>query len=100
MESGIAVPPSSEGTYKATATNQKYTEGVRDKYFAVSLRTLRQAKTNKLHTRVIRNYGCLHHKAKEWKEALSGSVVQMVRTLACHARGRGFESHRSRAEVA
>ena len=25
-----------------------------------------------------------------------GSVVQPVRTLACHARGRGFESHQSR----
>ncbi len=25
-----------------------------------------------------------------------GSVVQMVRTLACHARGRGFETHPSR----
>ena len=25
-----------------------------------------------------------------------GSVVQLVRTLACHARGRGFEPHPSR----
>ena len=25
-----------------------------------------------------------------------GSVVQLVRTLACHARGRGFKSHSSR----
>ena len=25
-----------------------------------------------------------------------GSVVQLVRTLACHARGRGFESHPNR----
>ncbi len=25
-----------------------------------------------------------------------GGVVQLVRTLACHARGRGFESRRSR----
>ena len=24
---------------------------------------------------------------------ISGAVVQLVRTLACHARGRGFESH-------
>ena len=28
--------------------------------------------------------------------ALYGSVVQLVRTLACHARGRGFESHPNR----
>ncbi len=28
--------------------------------------------------------------------ALRGGVVQLVRTLACHARGRGFESRRSR----
>ena len=27
---------------------------------------------------------------------LSGLVVQLVRTLACHARGRGFESHPNR----
>ena len=27
---------------------------------------------------------------------LSGLVVQLVRTLACHARGRGFESHPGR----
>ena len=26
----------------------------------------------------------------------SGPVVQLVRTLACHARGRGFESHPGR----
>ena len=25
-----------------------------------------------------------------------GVVVQLVRTIACHARGRGFESHLSR----
>ena len=24
---------------------------------------------------------------------LNGVIVQLVRTLACHARGRGFESH-------
>ena len=27
-----------------------------------------------------------------------GSVVQLVRTLACHARGRGFEPHPNRQE--
>ena len=27
---------------------------------------------------------------------LYGSVVQLARTLACHARGRGFKPHRSR----
>ena len=27
---------------------------------------------------------------------ISGPVVQLVRTLACHARGRGFESHPGR----
>ena len=27
---------------------------------------------------------------------VSGPVVQLVRTLACHARGRGFESHPGR----
>ena len=27
---------------------------------------------------------------------INGPVVQLVRTLACHARGRGFEPHRSR----
>ena len=26
----------------------------------------------------------------------NGPVVQLVRTLACHARGRGFESHPGR----
>ena len=25
--------------------------------------------------------------------SLNGVIVQLVRTLACHARGRGFESH-------
>ncbi len=29
-----------------------------------------------------------------------GSVVQLVRTLACHARGRGFESHPNRHHAA
>ena len=28
-----------------------------------------------------------------------GSVVQLVRTLACHARGRQFESDQSRAPI-
>ena len=28
-----------------------------------------------------------------------GVVVQLVRTLACHARGRGFESHLSRSHL-
>ena len=28
-----------------------------------------------------------------------GSVVQLVRTLACHARGRGFEPHPSRQNL-
>ncbi len=27
-----------------------------------------------------------------------GSVVQLVRMLACHARGRGFESHPNRSK--
>ena len=27
---------------------------------------------------------------------INGPVVQLVRTLACHARGRGFESHPGR----
>ena len=31
---------------------------------------------------------CSHH--------FNGPVVQLVRTLACHARGRGFESHPGR----
>ena len=31
---------------------------------------------------------CSHH--------TNGPVVQLVRTLACHARGRGFESHPGR----
>ncbi len=30
------------------------------------------------------------------KSTSYGSVVQLVRTLACHARGRGFKSHPSR----
>ena len=30
------------------------------------------------------------------KPTLYGSVAQMVSALACHARGRGFETHRSR----
>ena len=33
---------------------------------------------------------CSHH---------NGPVVQLVRTLACHARGRGFESHPGRHSV-
>ena len=34
-----------------------------------------------------------------WLDASSpiyGSVAQLVRALACHAKGRGFEPHRSR----
>ena len=38
--------------------------------------------------------GRFHHYIN--KAVLYGSVVQKSRTLACHARGRGFESHRSR----
>ncbi len=34
-------------------------------------------------------------KAWYYKQAL-GPVVQLVRTLACHARGRGFEPHPGR----
>ena len=34
---------------------------------------------------------CSHH--------LFGPVVQLVRTLACHARGRGFESHPGRHQI-
>lgn len=33
---------------------------------------------------------------KRWKTLPYGSVVQLARTLACHARGRGFEPRRSR----
>ncbi len=31
---------------------------------------------------------------------INGPVVQLVRTLACHARGRGFEPHPSRHSYA
>ena len=31
-----------------------------------------------------------------YKVPFCGPVVQLVRTLACHARGRGFESHPGR----
>ena len=34
---------------------------------------------------------CSHHPL-----GFYGLVVQLVRTLACHARGRGFESHPGR----
>ena len=33
---------------------------------------------------------------KKVKPLFSGLVVQLVRTLACHARGRGFEPHSGR----
>ena len=33
---------------------------------------------------------------RESNRILDGPVVQLVRTLACHARGRGFEPHPSR----
>ena len=33
---------------------------------------------------------------KKVKPLFSGLVVQLVRTLACHARGRGFDSHPGR----
>ena len=33
---------------------------------------------------------------KKVKPLFSGLVVQLVRTLACHARGRGFEPHPGR----
>ena len=36
----------------------------------------------------------------EYQKFQFGSVVQLVRTLACHARGRGFEPHPSRHNLA
>ena len=37
---------------------------------------------------------CSHHGVQQHPKC--GPVVQLVRTLACHARGRGFESHPGR----
>ena len=33
---------------------------------------------------------------REWSFILSGALVQMVRILACHARGHGFKSRTHR----